>query len=154
MSTRSSPQPQETLEALMSLFGGIKRGLHHELRDSAPVPPMLLRLLQLCQRRSGITQQELAQMTGRDKGQVARMVKELLEKELLLREDHPVDRRSHCLRPTPAGARAVQAFEQAEAGVARWLFAGMDATERKALQQQLGALQRRIDEKLGQGGNS
>ena len=49
---------------------------------------------------------------------------------------------------------ALQAFEQAEAGVARWLFAGMDAAERKTLQQQLGALQQRIDEKLGQGGNS
>ena len=79
------------------------------------------------------------------------MVKELLEKGLLLREDHPVDRRSHCLRPTPAGARAVQAFEQAEAGVARWLFAGMDAAERKTLQQQVSALQQRIDEQMGQG---
>lgn len=135
----------------MSLFSGIKRALHHELRDSAPVPPMLLRLLQLCQRRSGITQQELVQTTGRDKGQVARMVKDLLEKGLLLREDHPVDRRSHCLRPTPAGSAAVQAFEQAEADVARWLFADMDAIERKILMQQLGALQQRIDDQLGRG---
>jgi DNA-binding MarR family transcriptional regulator len=135
----------------MSLFGGIKRALQHELRDSAPVPPMLLRLLQLCQRRSGITQQELAQMTGRDTGQVARMVKDLLEIDLLLREDHPVDRRSHCLRPTPAGVRTVLAFEQAQAGVARWLFASMDAAELKTLQQQLGALQQRIDEQVGQG---
>ncbi len=149
MSTRPSPGSQATLEALMSLFGGIKRALHHELGDSAPVPPMLLRLLQLCQRQPGITQQALARLTGRDKGQVARMVKELLERGLLLREDHPDDRRSHCLRPTPAGQAAVQTFEQAEAGVAQWLFAGMRADERKALQQQMDALRQRIESQLG-----
>lgn len=132
----------------MSLFGGIKRALNHELRGNATVPPMLLRLLQLCHRRSGITQQELARMTGRDKGQVARMVKELLEQGLLLREDHPVDRRSHCLRPTPAGVKAVQSFEQAEANVAQWLFAGMGAGERQAIQKQMLTLQSRIDELL------
>lgn len=152
MNTQSPPQPQETLEALMSLFVGLKRALQHELCDSAPVPAMLLRLLQLCQRRSGITQQELAQMTGRDKGQVARMVKELLERGLLLRENHPVDRRSHCLSLTPAGVRAVQTFEQAKTSVAQWLFAGMGAGERLTLQRQVDAVLRRLDERLAQGG--
>ena len=150
MNTRSAPRPPETLHALMSVFGGIKRALHHELRDSTPVPPMLLRLLQLCQHQPGITQQELARTTGRDKGQVARMVRELLDQGLLLREDHPDDRRSHCLRPTPAGQDAVDAFEQAETSVAQWLFAGMAASERKALTEQLGALRQRIDAQLGQ----
>ncbi|MEX1167458.1 MAG: MarR family transcriptional regulator [Hydrogenophaga sp.] len=126
--------------------------MHHELRDSAPVAPMLLRLLQLCQRRAGITQQELAQMTGRDKGQVARMVKELLEKGLLQRADHPVDRRSHCLCLTPEGARAVLNFERAEAGVAHWLFDGLGAGERQTLHLQVETVLQRLDERLAQGG--
>jgi DNA-binding MarR family transcriptional regulator len=148
MNARAISRQQEVLESLMSLFGGIKRAMRHELGSG--VPPMLLRVLQLCGRQAGITQQGLARLTGRDKGQVARMVKELLELDLLQREDHPEDRRSHCLRPTSAGLAAVRRFEQAEAALAQWLLDGMTPTELGALQRQLGSLQQRIDEHLRQ----
>jgi DNA-binding MarR family transcriptional regulator len=150
MSSLSTPRPQDVLESLMSLFGGIKRAMRHGLGADATVPPMLLRVLQLCERQAGITQQGLARLTGRDKGQVARMVKELLELGLLQREDHPDDRRSHCLRPTAAGLAAVRHFEQTEATVARWLLDGMTAGDLKSLQRQLASLQQRIDEHLRQ----
>ena len=150
MSSPSPPRPQDVLESLMSLFGGIKRAMRQGLGADATVPPMLLRVLQLCERQAGITQQGLARLTGRDKGQVARMVKELLELGLLQREDHPEDRRSHCLRPTPVGRTAVRRFEQAEVAVAQWLLEGMTATELGSFQRQLASLQQRIDTRLRQ----
>ena len=149
--TRSAhPPSQEVLESLMSLFGGIKRAMRHALDGDAAVPPMLLSVLQLCERQAGITQQGLARLTGRDKGQIARMVKELLELGLLQREDHPDDRRSHCLRPTPAGRAAVRRFEQASATVAEWLLGDMTVGERTSLRRQLTSLKDRIDGHLRQ----
>ena len=128
----------------MSLFNGIKRSFHQALGEHSPVPPQLLRMLQLCEQQPGITQQQLVRQTGRDKGQVARMVKDLLEADLLLREDHPQDRRSHCLRPTRAGISAVRRFEQAESAVAQQLFGNMNSSELARLQLQLTRLGERV----------
>lgn len=139
------PSAQATLEALMGVFAGVKRALHHALRDSGTPPPMLLRLLQLCQRQPGITQQALAQQTGRDKGQVARMVKDLLADGLVERTPDPDDGRRQRLSLTPAGRRAVQHFERAEAEVAGWLFDGVALSERAALLDRLVALRQRLD---------
>lgn len=110
--------------------------------------PMLLRMLQLCQRHPGITQQGLAQLTGRDKGQVARLVKELVDEGLLSREDHPEDRRSHCLSPTTQGLEAVKRFESADAAVAQLIFGELSAAELNSLTELLIRLKVRLDEKL------
>ncbi|MBT9550985.1 MAG: MarR family transcriptional regulator [Hydrogenophaga sp.] len=141
------------LESLMSLLGSVKKALRHELQDGAEpaVAPMLLRMLQLCQRHPGITQQGLAQQTSRDKGQVARLIKELLDLGLLSKEEHPEDRRSHRLLPTPAGVAKVRRFEQAEAGVAELLFGALGAADLRALTEQLGALKQRVEERLPSG---
>jgi DNA-binding MarR family transcriptional regulator len=154
MRKRPTPRQRAALEALLALFGGMKQAMRHLLQDDgAPATaPMLLRMLQLCQRQPGITQQGLAQLTGRDKGQVARLVKELLDEGLLLREDHPDDRRSHRLRPTVAGLAAVEHFETAEAGVAELSFAEMSASELTALTEQLARLKDRLDERLTRAG--
>jgi len=153
MNPHPTTPPTAALESLMSLFGSVKKALRHELQDGAEpaVAPMLLRMLQLCERHPGITQQGLAQRTARDKGQVARLVKELLDQGLLSKEDHPEDRRSHRLLPTPAGAAAVRRFEQAEAAVAELLFGALRAAELRALNEQLGALKQRIEAQLPPG---
>lgn len=150
MSKRPTSGQRAALEALLSLFGGMKQSMRHQLQDGgAPATaPMLLRMLQLCQRQPGITQQGLALLTGRDKGQVARLVKELLDAGLLVREDHPDDRRSHRLRPTVAGLAAVERFETAEAGVAELIFGDLSAAELTALTEQLSRLKNRLDERL------
>jgi len=150
MSKRPTSRQRAALEALLSLFGGMKQAMRHQLSSdgAAATAPMLLRMLQLCQRQPGITQQGLAQLTGRDKGQVARLVKALLDEELLIREDHPDDRRSHRLRPTAAGLAAVERFETAEAGVAELIFGELSASELAALTEQLGRLKHRLDERL------
>lgn len=150
MNQRATTPHAATLESLMSLFASVKKALRHEMQDGAEptVAPMLLRMLQLCERHPGITQQGLAQQTARDKGQVARLVKELLDLGLLIKEEHPNDRRSHRLLPTSAGVAAVRRFEQAEAGVGELMFGGLRATELRALNEQLGAWKQRIEAQL------
>lgn len=150
MSTRPTSRQLAALENLMTLFGGVKKALRHQLQqgDEPAVAPMLLRMLQLCQRHPGITQQGLAQRTGRDKGQVARLIRELLDQGLLSRQDNPEDRRSHHLLPTAAGVAAVARFAQAEADVARLLFGHLNAAELGGLTTQLGTLRERLDQLL------
>lgn len=150
MNQGATSRQTAALEALIALFGGMKQALRHQLQgDGAPATaPMLLRMLQLCERQPGITQQGLAQLTGRDKGQVARLVKELLDEGLLIREDHPDDKRSHRLRSTAAGQAAVERFVAAEAGAAELIFGELSARELTALTEQLARLKERLDERL------
>ena len=150
MSTRPTSRQLAALENLMTLFGGVKKALRHQLQQGyePAVAPMLLRMLQLCQRHPGITQQGLAQRTGRDKGQVARLIRELLDQGLLSRQDNPEDRRSHHLLPTAAGVAAVERFAQAEADVARLLFGHLNAAELGGLTAQLGTLRERLEQLL------
>jgi DNA-binding MarR family transcriptional regulator len=150
MSPRPNTRPSAALEALLSLFGGMKQAMRHQLQsDGGPATaPMLLRMLQLCKRQPGITQQGMALITGRDKGQVARLVKELVDEGLLTREDHPDDRRSHRLQPTAAGLAAVERFETADAAVAELIFGELSTAELTALTEQLTRLKSRLDEHL------
>lgn len=140
--------PAETaaLQQLMGLFGAVKQAFREALAadGDGAAAPVALRLLMLCARQPGLTQQALVQATGRDKGQVARLVKELLDHGLLLREPHPEDKRSHCLRPSAAGLLACRRFEQAEAAVALRLFGDLPAATLQAMGTELQRLQGRL----------
>lgn len=146
MSPRSAARQLAALEALHTLFGGMKLAMRLELQgaEAEGPAPMLLRMLQLCQQHPGTTQQGLVQLSGRDKGQVARMVKELLDQGLLTRQPHPEDRRSHLLQPSTAGLAACARFEQAQAGAAARLFGHLGAAELDALARQWQALGQRM----------
>lgn len=135
------------LQALMTLFGGVKQAMRLQLQSESELAPgpVTLSMLRHCQRQPGITQQALAQRTGRDKGQVARLVKELLDQGLLTREAHPDDKRSHRLQPSAAGLAACARFEQAEAAVAARLFGDLDAATLQAMCAELARLKARLD---------
>jgi DNA-binding MarR family transcriptional regulator len=150
MSPRSTPRASAAAEAFLSLFGSMRQAIRLQLQsDGGPsTAPMLLRMLQLCQRQPGITQQGLAHLTGRDKGQVARLVKELVDEGLLTREAHPEDRRSHRLQPTVAGLAAVEHFETADAAVAELIFGELSTAELGTLTEQLTRLKNRLDKRL------
>jgi DNA-binding MarR family transcriptional regulator len=150
MNPRTKSWPSEASEAFVSLFGSMRQAMRQQLQSNGgtATAPMLLRMLQLCQRHPGITQQGLAQLTGRDKGQVARLVKELVDEGLLSREAHPDDRRSHRLQPTSAGLEAVKRFEIADAAVAELIFGELSKTEMTALTEQLTRLKNRLDKHL------
>lgn len=146
--TKPSPTNQRVaLQALMALFGGVKQAMRQQLLSDGDVAsgPVTLSVLRHCQRQPGITQQGLAQLTGRDKGQVARLVKELLDQGLLTREAHPDDKRSHRLQPSAAGLAACKRFEQAEAEVAARLFGDLSAATLLAMHAELARLKARLD---------
>lgn len=131
----SQARQLEALACLMGLFAQVKWRLRQALAEhgAAVPPPMSLRLLQLCVQNPGITPSGLVDLTGRDKAQVTRMLKSLMDEHYLERRDHPEDRRSHCLWPTRSAQTAVEVFAQAQATVAEQLFGPCSPAEIDAL---------------------
>ena len=142
LGSRSLDRQHAALQALFSLFAGVKLAMRQQLLvgGDVSVAPMHLFVLRMCLDQPGITQQEIAQQTGRDKGQVARLVKDLVDAGLLVRTPHPEDRRSHRLTASKSAKAACEQLRRAEAAVAAQLFRGMTAMEVDALAQRLVTL--------------
>lgn len=147
MSTKNSKPAAATgdlqdavLEALQALVFGLKGQLRHGLgTESQALAPMEWRALQFFVRHPGASQSELVQHSGRDKAQIARLIKSLLGAGHLRAEPDPRDRRSQCLHPSPSGLALYQQLHQARRQVLARSLTGLDTEEQTQL---LGLLQR------------
>src|SRR5450830_151439 len=101
--------------------------------------PMELRALQFFVRHPGASQSDLVQHSGRDKAQIARLIKSLLGSGHLQASPDPADRRSQRLSPTPSGLALHGQLHQARRQVLARSLTGLDAGE---LGQLLGLLKR------------
>ena len=134
---------------LFAQFGALRSGLRDALQDGPEgLAPMHLRMLKHCLRHPGTSQQALVQASGRDKGQVARWIKEPDAQGLQLRESDPAVGRSQrlmlTLTLTPAGRAACQRFRRHESAIAQRLFEPMAAGEIQALIDQPAVLRDRL----------
>jgi DNA-binding MarR family transcriptional regulator len=138
--------PVSTFEAFMTLFGTAQQRLKTHMQDEAEqgLGPLHLRALCLCQRDPGCTQQQLVLSMGRDKGQIARLIRELEDRQLLLRTPDDSDRRVWRLSVTAQGQVKCQWFLAIEAAVATDLFGAMAEAQRAQLEELLCGLQARL----------
>jgi DNA-binding MarR family transcriptional regulator len=95
-------------------------------------------------RHPGATQTDLAQHSGRDKAQLARLIKGLREQGLLEGQADAADRRSVRLALTAQGRAVLDALEQASAHLAVQAVAGMDDEEQRQLQILLQRVQQNL----------
>ncbi|MDO8653708.1 MAG: MarR family transcriptional regulator [Undibacterium sp.] len=130
----------------MTLFGSAQQVLKSRMQDEAEkgLGPLHLRALCLCQRNPGSTQQRLVQAMGRDKGQIARLIRELEERNFLTRTPDGRDKRVWRLAVTPEGEEKCQWFSVIEAQLANDLFAGLGAKECQQLEHTFIQLRERI----------
>lgn len=91
-------------------------------------------------RHPGATLSDLVSHTGRDKGQLARLIKSLKAQELLEAQNDDGDRRSVRLRVTKQGAAVHQVLQRQLGRVARLAVKGVSDVE----QQQLFALLQKL----------
>lgn len=128
----------DQLDALLFAFRG---EMHRLMREAELVlSPMELRVLLHVARRPGCTAGDLARHSGRDKGQLTRLIQHLEQERLIWREAHAEDRRAQCLFTTEAG-EAIHARMRAERrALAKSLLSGLDAGEQAQLAQLLGKL--------------
>lgn len=146
-STTENPAAISTFVEFMTLFGTAQQALKNRMQDEAEqgLGPQHLRALCLCLDNPGGTQQELVQAMGRDKGQIARLTRELEERNFLLRTPDEHDKRLWRLSVTAEGKKKSQWFLAIEHGVAADLFAGLDKKELQHLEQFFRQLRERIN---------
>jgi len=84
-------------------------------------------------RHPGSTQSDLVAHSGRDKGQLARLIAQLKDRGLLVARSDAADRRSVRLELSPAGRAVHQSLGSRVAELAERSVTGLDASERQAL---------------------
>lgn len=134
----------EALHAVMHLYRG--RQYRAQRHDAQALTHMDSKVLGFFARHPGATQKELAAHSGRDKGQLARLVAGLRERGLLEGTPDEADRRNVRLRPTAEGRAQLQALQRQTRRANEQAVAALDAGERRTLAQLLDKLRAGLDD--------
>jgi DNA-binding MarR family transcriptional regulator len=120
----------ETLELLHATVHMLRARMHAALAAAGTEhAPMEGRCLKFFVHHPDSTQGDLVVHSGRDKGQIARVIKHLRDEGYLEQVADPNDRRNVRLRPTAKGLRVSKEMERIRRGAGRQAFAGMTSEE-------------------------
>lgn len=96
-------QPR-TLDNLFHLVHVLKRQLHEQVEQlDLPIAPMHVRVIKIISKKSPCTAMDVVSVLNRDKAQVTRLIKTLLEEGFIEKRPNPEDKRSQCLLTTEKG---------------------------------------------------
>lgn len=141
-----NPADDEVLELVHQVMHQFRAQLFQALRQGEhELTHMESKVLGYFTRRPGATQSDLTQHTGRDKAQLARLIKGLRERGLLDGRPDENDRRNVRLQPTPRGLQIQQALHAEAQRLEDQAVLGLSAPERT----QLLSLLRRVQANLG-----
>jgi len=130
----SNAPDDDVLELAHQLMHDYRALLHQVLRDGPHgITHMDSRVLGYFAHHTGATQSDLAQHSGRDKAQIARLIKGLRERGLLEGEADQQDRRNVRLSLTAEGRSAHKALQRQGARLRAQAVAGLSAPQRQQL---------------------
>lgn len=137
----------EVLDRLHTLMHGLRRHLQEAVReDGEGLGPMEARCLGYFMRHEGATQSDLVQHSGRDKAQIARIVKALHERGLLQSTPDPDDGRCQRVTLTEQGRAMQRTMQLRRQRFERAMLAGFSDSERAQLQAQLDRMLANLDD--------
>ena len=143
----AAPGGDELLDLVHTLMHQVRSQQYRALQDGPQaLTHMESKVLGYFGRHPGGTQSELVQHSGRDKAQLARLIKGLRERGLLAGVADPADGRNLRLSLTSDGQALLKSLQQQTRKVGARAVAGMDAAERE----QLRALLQRLHDNLDQ----
>lgn len=133
--------------ALMTISGQAQQLLKARMQDAtlAGLGPLHMHALCLCQQQPGAPQQALVQALGRDKGQMARLIRDLEDHGLLTRSTDERDRRVWRLYLTPEGETRSAWFSTLEAQVAQDLMGHLSPEDSTQLNRILHSVKAQLD---------
>jgi len=139
---KSNEAHEDLLEAMHELLH-LARGRHRQPgADSDPgLGAMEGRALGYFLRHPGHTQSDLVLHTGRDKGQLARLIGGLKERGLLAARVDDADRRIVRLYPTETAQQLHQGIQRQRRQISALAAQGLSAEERRVLLQLLRRMQ-------------
>lgn len=138
---------EDVLELVHSVMHRYRALQYRFLRDGPQdITHMEGKVLFFFERHPGATQSDLASHSGRDKAQLARLIKTLRDKGLLDAKTDEVDRRQVRLSISDAGLTVQRELKRQAKQVSVQALAGLSAEE----QSQLAALLKRVQLNLGE----
>jgi len=138
-------RPDDVLDLVHHVMHQYRSQQYQVLRDGPhDVTHMESKVMHFFGHHPGATQSELAHKTGRDKAQLARLIKGLRERGLLDGEAGEQDRRSVQLQLTAEGRAVLRTLQQQSRRLHARAVAGMNAED----QQRLVALLQRVSRNL------
>jgi DNA-binding MarR family transcriptional regulator len=138
MPTGSSTEIYDLIKEAMHLASA---RIQQNLRSSGvALGPIESRCLSYVSRHPSCTQNDIVKASGRDKAQIARVAKILLDRGDLMRlPDQPGEKR-HRLSVTARGARLHNIAERHRLAIAREMLGFLSAQERKTVAKLLGRI--------------
>jgi len=129
--SEEKPQIQQNLFELLFL---IRIKMKDVVQDAdAGLSPLQILILRILAEEGEVSQAMLVQKTGRDKSQVTRLVQELENKNILIKERSKKDRRSFIIKPIEDVQKKVSFFIQREHEMVSEMLAGMSEGDIKHL---------------------
>lgn len=133
----------ELVHSVMHQFRGLQ---YQRLRDGPhDITHMESKVLGYFAHHPGATQSDLAEHSGRDKAQLARLIKRLLDLGLLAREADAQDRRQLRLQLTADGLAVQRTLHQQRQRLSKLAVAGLNAAEQAQLKALLLQLRANLD---------
>jgi DNA-binding MarR family transcriptional regulator len=144
------PAGEDVLEKIHAVMHLFRARQYRERRDEPDaVTHMESKVLGFFARQPGATQSDLAAHSGRDKGQLARLIGGLRERQLLEARADEADRRSVRLYLSAAGQAVDQARKRQARRVAGLAVKGFSETEHRQLSELLDRLRANLEEAGG-----
>lgn len=123
----------DVLELVHAVMHQVRARQHQELREGAELTPLEWRVLRFFGRNAGATQSDLAAHSGRDKAQLARLVKGLRDRGLLEVAEDEVDRRHVRVTLSSEGDTLYRKVKLLDRRLTTQAVAGLDAAQTKKL---------------------
>jgi len=123
------------------------RSLQYQVLRGGPhdITHMESKVMGFFARHPGATQSDLVQHSGRDKAQLARLIKSLRERGLVLAEADEADRRNVRLSLSPEGQAVQRTLHQQARRLGTQAVAGFSEDERRALVELLRRVKSNLD---------
>lgn len=98
--------------ALIGIISGLKHAMRFAMQEHRmPLSPLYFMIMKLIHENPQCTPMLIAERSGRDKGQVTRLLKELEQQQLLVRLPNPEDKRSFFIELSDKGLECFTLLE-------------------------------------------
>ncbi|AMJ95432.1 MarR family transcriptional regulator [Alteromonas stellipolaris] len=135
-------------DALFNLLNTIRNTILSEIKNTPlALAPMQLKSLKIISQIDACTGQKLTDFLGRDKAQINRLIKELVENDLVRKVQSEEDKRSQILSLTESGKRALEIFVEIEERVFSDMLKDVSDEEKEIFKKLVLTFKHNLDER-------
>ncbi|KIF54248.1 MarR family winged helix-turn-helix transcriptional regulator [Vibrio owensii] len=131
----------KSLDNLFHLVHVLKRQLHEQIEQlELPIAPMHVRVIKIISKQSPCTAMDVVNFLNRDKAQITRLIKTLIEEGFIEKRPNPEDKRSQCLLTTEKGNEVLSKIKAVDAEIFQKMTLNVSEEELEAFQLVAGKL--------------